>query len=226
MLPLRAAALVLLVGHTEGLPRTHDAHHHDNHHHLHAGRCSSCPHHGDVIATSRSAHYTPDHGPFDTFSMMDAFHASRLDWVYTQNASFVAQVHEHVPVVTVAMNPQCLDPGGAKGTGTAAAATVGRVLNIHGEQLTAPWMRAWDGGKGGTAYGCINNPDYLSIAFEFGASLITKVGGDAIQHDDPAANGEAVSWNAGDPEQSGCYCEHCMAGFTQSLLVQLNATAK
>ena len=39
----------------------------------------------------------------------------------------------------------------------------------------------------------------------------------AIQHDDPTANGEAASWDQGDPESSGCYCEHCMAGFTKAL---------
>lgn len=190
-----------------------------------SSKCRACPFHSDVIATSRSAHYSPVHGPYDTFSMMDAFHATRLDWVYTVNSSFIAQVHDHVPVITVAMNPQCPDPGGPKGKGTAGAATIGRVLNIHGEQLTAPWMRAWDEGKGGTAYGCINNPDYLKIAFEFAENLI-RAGGDAIQHDDPTANGEAASWNGGDPEKSGCYCDHCMTGFTQQLMSSLNESTR
>lgn len=201
------------------------AHHHNQDYHnlLQDSTCKKCPTHSDVIATSRGPHFTPVGGPYNTFSMMEAFHATRLDWVYTTNSSFIAEVHQHVPIITAAMNPQVLDPGGAKGTGTAGAATIGRVLNIHGQQLTAPWMRAWDGGKGGTAYGCINNPDYLKIAYEFGASLI-KLGADSIQHDDPAANGEAVSWAEGDPEHSGCYCSHCMSGFTATLNAQLNAT--
>ena len=45
----------------------------------------------------------------------------------------------------------------------------GRVLNIHGQKLTAPWMRAW---KSPRAYGCVNNPDYLKIAFDFAEALV------------------------------------------------------
>ena len=51
-------------------------------------------------------------------------------------------------------------------------------------------------------------------------------GSNALQHDDPASNGEAVSWNNGDPETSGCYCQHCMAGFTGQLMSQLNTSSR
>ena len=47
---------------------------------------------------------------------------------------------------------------------------------------------------------------------------------DGIQHDDPGANGEAAQWNGGDPELSGCYCDHCMSGFTGTLFDTLNDT--
>jgi hypothetical protein len=171
-----------------------------------AGQCKLCPHHSDVIATSRAVHYTPDHG-YDTWSAMQAFHATRLDWVYNRNASFVSEAHERGFEVSLAMNPQCPDAEGKYDQY--------RVQNIHGRPLVAPWMRAWKGEP--RNYGCVNNPGYLQIALDFGSNLL-KIGSDAIQHDDPGANGEASTWNNGDPEQSGCYCDHCMSGFTARLL--------
>jgi hypothetical protein len=111
------------------------------------------------------------------------------------------------------MNPQCYDTG--KNT-----TEVGRVLNIHGERMVAPWMRDWPGLQ--RSYGCVANPDYLTIAFEFAGSLL-EIGSDNLQHDDPGANFEVVQWDGGDPSLSGCYCEHCMAGFTKALLSHLPA---
>eukprot|EP01046_Picozoa_sp_COSAG06_P021610 COSAG06_NODE_1632_length_8855_cov_44.798310_10_plen_273_part_00 len=171
----------------------------------HSSKCSRCPHHSDVVATSRQAHYTKDHG-YTTFGAIEAFHATRLDWVYSTNASFVKEVQAvpGVTAVTLAMNPQVPDPGGTF--------LIGRIQNIHGEPLDAPWMRAWPSKP---YYGCINHPDYLKLAFARGIELFEMSG--AIQHDDPTANGEAASWDQGDPESSGCYCEHCMAGFTKAL---------
>ena len=44
----------------------------------HSSKCARCPHHSDVVATSRQAHYTKDHG-YTTFGAIEAFHATRLD---------------------------------------------------------------------------------------------------------------------------------------------------
>jgi hypothetical protein len=101
-------------------------------------KCTHCPHHSDVSITSREAHYTPDHGPYTTFTAIQAFHATRVDWVYSTNGSFVEDVQAQLPpgaAVTLAMNPQVPDPDGRY--------TIGRVKNIHGEPLDAPWMREW-----------------------------------------------------------------------------------
>eukprot|EP01045_Picozoa_sp_COSAG04_P025062 COSAG04_NODE_3226_length_3027_cov_2.222678_2_plen_274_part_00 len=167
--------------------------------------CPTCPKASDVIATSRSAHYAPDsHSArgYSTFSLLDAFEATQLDWVYTTNKSFVRQVHDHVRTITVAINPQCPD---ADGQGDSFKE--GRVVNIHGQPLTAPWMRTWT--TPGHPYGCINSPSYLRAAFDFAAKLV-GIGADGLQHDDPTANGEAATWNGGDPELSGC-CERSPA---------------
>ena len=165
--------------------------------------CPTCPKASDVIATSRSAHYVANsHSArgYSTFSLLDAFEATQLDWVYTTNKSFVQQVHDHVRTITVAINPQCPDADGH-------SFKEGRVVNIHGQPLTAPWMRTWT--TPGHPYGCINSPSYLRAAFDFAAKLV-GIGADGLQHDDPTANGEAATWNDGNPELSGC-CERSPA---------------
>jgi len=148
---------------------------------------------------------------------MSAFEATRLDWVYNTNKSFVASAHAHHLEITLAMNPQCSDGAHANASDPN---TIGRVKNIHGERLVAPWMRAWKAVP--RFYGCVNNPEYLEIAMDFGASLL-HLGSDGIQHDDPGSNYESTLWDSGDPTLSGCYCEHCMSGFTEAL--ELNLTA-
>ena len=40
---------------------------------------------------------------------MRAFHATRMDWVYTTNASFVGEAHGRGLELTLAMNPQTAD---------------------------------------------------------------------------------------------------------------------
>jgi hypothetical protein len=177
--------------------------------------CHKCPHRSDVVLSSRWARYDPVNG-LDTMTAIEAFHSTRLDWVYTTNASFVKQVHQRVATLTASMNPQCPDHPGRNAT-----FNIGRVLNVHGQPLTDPAMRSW---KNPASFGCINHPGYLKIAFDFADNLI-RIGADAIQHDDSGANGEAVSWSGGDPTLSGCYCEHCMAGFRDAL-TQLNKTTQ
>ena len=186
----------------------HEMQHRHHQHHIDGGKCSQCPHHSDVIATSRYLHFVPIHG-LDTWGAMAAFNATRMDWVYTTNASFVAQAHKRNIEITLAINPQTPDGPAIAGKTTFE---VGRVLNLRGERMVAPWM-----GTQENYYGCVGNPDFLTIQYAFVDSLLDS-GTGGIQHDDPAANGEAVTWGKGDPERGGCYCEHCISGFTAALL--------
>ena len=39
-------------------------------------------------------------------------------------------------------------------------------------------------------------------------------------------NGEVVSWSAGNLSASGCYCDHCMAKFTDTLRSSMNASER
>ena len=186
--------------------------------------CSRCPSRSDVVFTSRSPRYVPD--PVEhltTWEAMRAFNATRLDWVYTTNASFIREAHASgMSVVTPAMNANLPDPGGSVLSGTH---TIGRCKNIHNQSLSAPWMPPGQFKPGSPNFGCVNAPEYRAIAFNYADALLAA-GGDAIQHDDAAMNGEAVSWKNGNPSDSGCYCDHCMSKFTKKMLVALNASER
>jgi hypothetical protein len=181
------------------------------------------PHRSDIILTSRTAHYTPaigqgsGSGEYTTFTAAKAFHATRLDWLYSRNASFVSELKQFgMSDISLAMNPQTADANGSSWQ-------VGRVININGDKLVAPWMRQWPGKK--RYYGCVNNPAYTNVAHTFADTLI-DAGATAIQHDDPTSNAEVVGWSNGDPTESGCYCDVCMKGFTKKLMETLNTTVK
>lgn len=222
------------------------------------------PRRSAVLMRSLREHYTPAGGEagegagaglYTTFGAAKAFNVTRMDWVYSQNASFVAEARRlGLTGVSLAMNgclpdttadPQLryqqrrasreLPPTG-RGAGPSRGAdrhelppeaglrtfNVGRIVNVHLQKLTAPWMRTWSPPP---FYGCVNNPQYLSIAFAAADGLVAD-GASAIQHDDPTTNGEAVMWDQGDPASSGCYCSHCMAGFNAALNATLNTTEK
>ncbi len=188
------------------------------------------PQRSDVVLTSRALHLErpagvpgrsvgPGTQQYTTWEAANAFRATRIDWVYTLNGSFVVAAHlppHNLSAVSLAMNAQVPDPNGTY--------NIGRVLNVNGERLVAPWMRAWPQKP---FYGCVNNPAYKNIAFDR-ARKLASLGADAIQHDDPTTNAEAVSWNDGDPKLSGCYCSVCMKGFTERLVDKgaLNTTQR
>ena len=179
------------------------------------------PSRSDVLVTSRREHYTPavgtgeGSGLYNTWQALDAFHATQLTWVYSENASFVEQAKKRGMLgVSLATNPQVPDVNGSSWD-------VGRVVNVRGERLVAPWMRSWPGTR--RYYGCVNSPAFKSAAFAF-VDRLTHSGATSIQHDDAASNSEAVTWNGGDPHLSGCYCDVCIKGFTGRLMSTLNIT--
>jgi hypothetical protein len=94
-------------------------------------------------------------GLYDTWEAAAAFHANRLEWVYTDNASFVVDAAHHgMRSVQLTINANMPD------TNKSGSYKIGRILNVHGEAIGAPWMQQW---ANPPKYGCINNPAYLSI---------------------------------------------------------------
>ncbi len=168
-----------------------------NHHHHQLNNLNSFPRRSDVLLTSRSPHLQPPFptgvgsgsGEYSTWDAARLFHATRLDWVYTLNSTFVSEAHSNLhnlSIVSLAMNPQIPDANGK-------TFKTGRILNINGETLVAPWMRNWTSRH---AYGCVNNPAYKNLAFTR-AKLLVSLGSNVIQHDDPTSNAEAVDWSGG-----------------------------
>lgn len=99
---------------------------------------------------------------------------------------------------------------------------IGRVKDLFGHDLTLPWMVHWHDPpmyEAGAA-GCVNSPDYEAIKFAYIDSMLAA-GAQGFIHDDwqmnthfgalHKYNGSSVSF------ASGCYCEHCMRGFTEYL---------
>jgi hypothetical protein len=151
--------------------------------------------------------------------------ANRLDWVYTWNASTIAAAHRLGLKFTSTINANLPDPGTGMLGAPTNSFTVGRCENIDGKPLTAPWMRGWSPSSPATgpAWGCINNPAYREVVYQF-TQRVLEARPDALQHDDPELNAGMVAWDHGNPATSGCYCEHCMANFTRTLKTALNAT--
>ena len=170
----------------------------------------------------------PHGGPYDTWEAAAAFSATRLEWIYTWNATTIADVHRRGLSITSTINANIPDPGTGMLGDPANTFAIGRCENVDGQPLTAPWMRGWSPSTPATgpAWGCVNNPIYREqVAFEF-VERVLEAKPDALQHDDPELNAGMVAWNGGDPHTSGCYCEYCMAGFNKALRLTLNATTQ
>lgn len=160
-----------------------------------APRAAGCPLESDVMMRSVSPHYTPQpgHGTvgagnglglYDTWGAATAFHANRIDWVYSNNASFVSDAKQHgMRSVQLTINANLPDTN----TNTSHSSTylAGRMLNVHGVRIGAPWMQQWSNPP---KYGCINNPAYIDIVQAVVRSSLAD-GAISIQHDDPATNG-------------------------------------
>ena len=89
---------------------------------------------------------------------------------------------------------------------------IGRVLDVHGDKVTAPWMRSWSPVP---YWGCANNPAYQAIALAR-YKLLVDAGADSIQHDDAGMNADATAYG-------GCFCSYCVTGFSEYLNRTLTA---
>lgn len=157
----------------------------------------------DVLTTNRF-------GRESDFAVAQQYSTTKLVWVYTLNSSFVQAANRLGWTVQAAANGETPDvPGSAK-----RSYEIGRIRDVHGNMLTAPWMRDWTVPP---YWGCVNNPAYVNVSKQFYELLIGS-GSRLIQHDDPFMNLDAVSW-----EPAGCFCDFCDAGFTSYLNATLTA---
>jgi hypothetical protein len=157
-----------------------------------AQRAPGAPLYSDVCFSSRWKHPLNPEDPHETFRDAEAFHATRLDWVYSSSPAWIKECKQRGYRFTGALNMILLDAPGLK------TREQGRILDKQGQPVAAPWMRAKSG-----FWGCVNSPQYRQT-FLAHARLLIDGGADGIQMDDPRANEAAIAWG-------GCFCEYCLS---------------
>lgn len=146
------------------------------------------PRYSDVCFSSRWKHPSNADDTLDTFPTAAAFHASRLDWVYSDDKTWIQEVKKRGYQYGGTVNANLPDTKGGQ--------NLGRILDSGGNRLTAPWMEGW-----GVYWGCVNSDDYRATYLAHAKRLI-DAGADFIQVDDPRMNMAAMAWG-------GCHCSFC-----------------
>lgn len=155
-------------------------------------RPAGAPSYADVCFSSRIRHPVNEKDRHDTFRDAAAFHATRLDWVISFDAEWIAQAKARGYSFGGWLSSILPDAIDAKPN----TYLKGRIKNEKGELLTAPWMKSFK-----VSWGCVNSPQYRKTFLEHAKRLVdAKV--DVIQIDDPEMNMHAVLWGA-------CFCEFC-----------------
>jgi len=160
-----------------------------------SARSSAAPPLDAVCFSSRWAHPRDAHDPHDTFQTAAAFAATDFVWIYSLDQKFVDRMKQVGGRVYLAINSLVPDAPGSN------ERLRGRILDLDGNRVTAPWMRGWKG----SYWGCANSPEYRASYVAY-AGRALEAGTDGLQMDDPPMNVAAVNWG-------GCFCPHCLAGF-------------
>ncbi len=170
-----------------------------------ATRPAGAPGYADVCFSSRWVHPRGKDDPHDSLEAMKAFHATRLEWAYITDKKFLAEIKKRGMTYCPAINTSAF-VGDLR-----EKQRRGRILDLNGGIITAPWMRMWKN----SSWGCVNCPDYRQ-SYLTRLKHFADLGADSIQTDDPGNNWTAVNWG-------GCFCTHCMTGFTAFLQDEIDA---
>jgi hypothetical protein len=129
----------------------------------------------------------------ESLSLMAAFRANHVVWVYTEDASFVKAVHDAGSTLQATINS-------IPRTGDLSAYCV----DLNGTRLVAPWMAGF--GKDPPKWGCNNQPAFRTAVLERARKAL-DAGADWLQFDDWALIASAHAWGG------GCMCDRCMEAF-------------
>lgn len=148
------------------------------------------PYYSDVCFSSRSRHPNSADDPYDTFREAAAFHATRLDWVYSDDLDWIAEIDKRGYALTLAQH---------SATSWRKKGSIrGHVRNNEGNPIALSWQRKWE-----RWIACVNNPDYRErLLKERKANL--DAGVDGFQFDD---------WGFGYQilREGACHCQYCAA---------------
>ncbi|MBK8479927.1 MAG: hypothetical protein IPL40_01940 [Proteobacteria bacterium] len=144
--------------------------------------------------------------PAEALAQAQAFHATRLEWIYKNAPDYLAGAQAAGLFVGGSVN--------------STTGTQGRMLDLNGAPITAPWM-TW---TPTAAWGCANRPEFRAGLFAAAEVWISR-GADGLQFDDPALNVSALSWTPaagaayGNPNNvnAGCFCKECQWKFHRHL---------
>ena len=150
------------------------------------------PHYSDVCFSSRSKHPSNPDDPHNTFRDAAAFHATRLDWVYSDDMDWVAEIDRRGYALTLAQHAATFADWRKKGN------LRGHIQDKNGDPVALSFQVKWERWTA-----CVNNPDYRErLLREKKAHLDAGVNG--FQFDD---------WGFGYQllDQGACHCQYCAA---------------
>lgn len=144
----------------------------------------------------------------DALPVMRAFHVTRDLWTYGNRKDYVDKVKALGITYQGTLNGMW---GAESGLSVPdhGGDTTGRAYDLDGIKYVPSWMRGWKL-KVPNFIGCCNHPDFRALFWKGGEELIAA-GVDAIHVDDWAMN---AYWCR---VAGTCFCEHCMAGFSEYL---------
>ena len=159
------------------------------------------PKYGDVCFSSRFERIRTPTRSYDSLEAAQAFYATRFDWVYTINSKFVQRVKElGYNAFGGTVNSIPTDAGQPN------QYKIGRIEDLNGNLITAPWMREWFPVP---HWICVNKPEGRQNFLQ-SVQYTLQAGVDSLQIDDPTINLSAINFG-------GCLCSYCVVGFREYL---------
>ncbi len=162
------------------------------------------PRKSDVCLSSRWPRPKDANDPYDTFDICEKFHATRLEWVYTQDREFIARANKRGLDVMATLNATMPDVPGIE------VYEKGRMVHPDGSLHVAPWM-TW---QPPPYMGCANSKEYKANMMAR-AKKILDAGARGLQFDDPYMNCHSRHWDI-------CFCDYCNTGFRAYLKKKLS----
>lgn len=171
-------------------------------------RPEGAPRPSDVCFSTRWPRPMNPKDAHDGLASARAFHATRLDWLYTLGRQdFIQKAKDRGYTISAAVNSTLPDKIGGH------EFTIGRAVYLDGKPVLASWMRGW-----GAYWGCCNSPEYRKLYLETALADV-DLGADALQTDGELGNIHLPDWG-------GCFCQHCLAGFREYLAANTTAALR
>jgi hypothetical protein len=155
------------------------------------------PRNSDVMMRCLNFRPVNSNDTHNTFTAMNDFHVTRLEWVYATNLTDAAATQK---ISEVKASGRYY---GGTASNSGSLPNNYSCVNLNGENVTWQHMRAWVPAIG---VGCMNNPNYYQHQLTGWTKVFTQ-GANSLQRDD-AGQGKDI-YTIG-----GCFCDYCMTNFT------------